>query len=468
MKQAMNVNPKWLNIDKVVSEQLCTQCGACAAMCPHGVIAIERDAHWRYFPHVVDSSLCVHRCRSLCVDVCGGVHEDTSLWKRDPIVFDTYEEFVTGPIISTWVGYATDEGIRERGTSGGVVVGLLVHLLDRKLINGVLLVGSNANDPLQHDVKIANTREEIEDAWGSKYYPMPIGAHFGKIIDHRQKYAVVLLGCHMRSLRLMERKIERLRDLIVLRIGLVCGYCSGFKALVDQAREWGLADMTTVKRIDYREGKWPGNVRIQARGFDRRTLIYNFLTRLPFTTNRRCMMCSDLMNETADITVGDAWLRELTARNDEGWSVLAARTAQAADLVSSAHQQGALYLEPIDTPTLVRCQEKPMRYKKNALRVRREFMHRFMGCSLPDFDFTRFSNDFRTNIWNRTGNILFLLTMWLFFERDRARRWMYRLVPRPWIDWYVRSLFLMIAYDGHGSFLIKFLRNKDPSLNCDA
>lgn len=466
----VHINPEWLNIDQVVAEDLCTQCGACVAACPHQVITIERDEHWRYIPRVTDQSPCRSRCKSLCVDICAGVHEDPSLWKREPIRADTWEAFTIGHIESTWVGYATDTGIRSRGTSGGLTVGLLVYLLERKRIDGVLLVGSNRTQPLEHDIRVMTTREEIEDAWGSKYYPMPIAARFREFMERgnrNKRYAAVLLGCHMRSLRLMERRIPALRQTVVLRIGLICGYCSGFKGLLDQAEDWKLEKLHTIRRIDYREGKWPGNVRIQADGFDKRTSIYDFLPRLPFTTNQRCMMCSDLMNETADITVGDAWLRELTERKDEGWSVIAIRNAAAAELVMSAQRDGALHLQPIDTETFVRSQEKPMRYKKSALRVRMAFMSRVLGAGLPDYDFRNFRDGFDANAWNRLGNRLFLITMVTFFSRDRLRRLMYRHVPRKWITWYVRTVFLMIAHD-KGSFLWKLVRNKDPALNCDA
>ncbi len=463
-----HINPDWLNIDPVVSNDLCTQCGACVAMCPHDNIVLERDEHWRYFPRVKAEQPCIDHCKSLCVEVCSGVHEDSSLWKRQPIIEKDYEEYCAGPVLQTWIGYSNEPDIRSRGTSGGLVTGLLVHLLESGRIDGALLVGPNKSDPLQHDIMIARTRQEIEDAWGSKYYPMPIGKLFNQLHHKTEKYAVVLLGCHMRALRLMERRIPRLRTSVVLRIGIICGYCSGFKATVDQAQEWGVKDLTQITRIDYREGKWPGNVRIQAPGIDQRTLIYNFLPRLPFTTNSRCMICADLMNETADITVGDAWLKELTKRKDEGWSVIAVRNPEVIPLIDEARTSGALYLEECDTATFVRSQEKPMRYKKHALKVRLWFVKHVMRRSIPNHNHQRFTDGFYANPWNVCGNIVFMLTMWTFFKRDRLRRTMYRAIPRKYINWYVWSIFLMIAHDGTSSFLSKWLFGKDPALNCDA
>lgn len=464
----VHLNPEWLNIDSVVSNDLCTQCGACVAMCPHDNIVLERDEHWRYFPKVTREEPCVKHCKSLCVDICSGVHEDSSLWKRQPVVEKDYDEWCAGPVVKTYIGYSNDDGIRSRGTSGGLITGLLVYLLESGRIDGALLVGPNKSQPLQHDIMIARTRQEIEDAWGSKYYPMPIGQLFSELMDKNGKYAVVLLGCHMRALRLMERRLPRLRTNVVLRVGIICGYCSGFKATVDQAQEWGVKDLYQITRIDYRDGKWPGNVRIQAPGLDKQTVIYNFLARLPLTTNHRCMICSDLMNETADITLGDAWLKELTTRKDEGWSVMAVRNPAVIPLIEEARESGAMYLEEADTETFIRSQEKPMRYKKHALKVRYWFVRNIMRRSLPNHNIDRFADGFNANRWNAIGNVMFMLTMWTFFKRDRLRRALYRVVSRNLINWYVRSIFLMIAHDGKSSFLYKWLWRKDPAMNCDA
>jgi coenzyme F420 hydrogenase subunit beta len=463
-----HVNPEWLNIDSVVNNDLCTQCGACVAMCPHDNIVITRDEHWRFYPKVQELDPCVNHCKSLCVNICSGVHEDSSLWKKQPIVERDYDEFCTGPVLQAWIGYSTDRGIRSRGTSGGLITGLLVYLLESGKIDGALIVGPNNSHPLQHDIMIARTRAEIESSWGSKYYPMPIGHRFDELIHKTERFAVVLLGCHMRALRLMERRIPQLRKSVVMRIGIICGYCSGFKATVDQAREWGVKDLYQITRIDYRDGKWPGNVHIRAAPVDKQRVIYEFLTRLPFTTNHRCMICSDLMNETADITLGDAWLKELTTRKDEGWSVMAVRNPAVIPLIEAARADGALYLEEVDTETFIRSQEKPMRYKKHALKVRLWFVRKVMRRSIPNNNFDRFADGFKANVWNWIGNVAFMITMWTFFKRDRLRRAMYRTVPRKWIDWYVRSIFLMIAHDGRSYFLVKWLFRKDPAMNCDA
>lgn len=454
-------------VGSIVDSGLCTQCGACVAACPRGAIALQRDEHWRFIPKV-DDQRCAHDCPRPCTATCAGFHEDPALWSDMRWAQPGGNMGDCGPTRSAWIGHATEPEIRRRGASGGVVVGLLTHLLDCKRIDGALVVGPNRDRPLQHDIMIARTKSELLDSAGSKYYPLPVGAHFGSLTGRNRRYAVVLLGCHMRSLRLFEQLRADVSESIVLRIGLFCGYCSGFKALIDQAIEWGISDLSSIQRVDFRHGKWPGSVRIQASGLDRSTIIYQYLLRLPFTTNRRCLTCSDMMNETADISVGDAWLPELTNRRDDGWSVMAVRNEAAEELLRSARDLGALHLEPIDKETLIQSQEKPLRFKRNGLETRRNLIGRLTGCASPESSVNWRNQAYSSTIWNRMGNRMFVLTTLVFFRRDRLRRFVLRVFPRVIIRMYVRTIFRMIADDRSRHWLKGLSRSGGPVLNCDA
>lgn len=454
----------------VAAQGLCTQCGVCASACPFANIRIKRDAHWRYVPEITDAALCREKCSGICVQVCGGVHEDTALWNMPEFARDSYQEWLLGKIRSVRIGYAADAHIRLRGSSGGVVTALLLYLLENKIIDGALVIG--AYDPArgEHVPFIARTPAELASAWGSKYYPMPLGLHFRNMMNSGEKYAVVLMGCHMRSLRRMEQRFPALKRAIVLRIGLICGYCSGFKAVLDQAREWGIADFSEVTALNYRKGLWPGNFHIGTLRGDREQVIYDFLLRLPFTTNIRCMVCSDLMNDCSDITVGDAWLPEFTGKRDAGWSIAALRSPEAEEMVDRAMTGGALKMLASNPETFARSQEKPLRYKKTAFRVRRDYVEKRMKLSVPAYDFQQgeLIAGMRPNFWNRLGNRWFMGLVRLFFPRDRLRRFVYRRFPASLIRRCVRFIFLMIAHDGKTAFWRKWLRRGEPVLNSDA
>lgn len=462
------INPPMLNVDSVVRAGLCMQCGACEAACPHDIIEIKRDSHWRFHPDIAEDEHCQKQCNGFCVDICPGVNEDPGLWPTPHYDTSDFDQWCSGPLHTVKVGYATDSDLRKQGTSGGAVTAFLLHLLESGKVDGVLLVGPNRTSPYEHDIHIARTREEIIAAWGSKYYPMPIASKFREMARSGEKYAVVLLGCHMRALRLMEQRSKRLRDSIVVRLGLICGYCSGFKAVLDEASDQGFEDFSEVTRVDYRHGKWPGYVRIKSPDRESSTLIYKFLERLPFTTNYRCMICSDLMNETADLTFGDAWLKELTSKKDEGWSIIAVRNAFAAELLGEAVLAKKLVLEGCSKDALVLSQEKPMRYKKFALQARYAFTRKVLHRPLPNHDISFPIECANLNTWNKIGNWCFLLTTVLFFPNNRFRRFVMKCLPTKIVRWYIRTIFLMIAHDGSESFLRRLFADDVTSLNCDA
>ena len=137
-------------------------------------------------------------------------------------------------------------------------------------------------------------------------------------------------------------------------------------------------------------------------------------------------------------------------------------------MIEQGCKDGAFYLEEVDSSTFVRSQEKPMRYKKHALKVRLWFVKNVLRRSIPNHNIDRFEDGFEANRWNILGNLIFMTTMTVFFKRDRLRRAMYKIVPHKVVGWYVWSVFLMIAHEGKSSFLYKWLLRKDPAMNCDA
>jgi coenzyme F420-reducing hydrogenase beta subunit len=72
-------------------------------------------------------------------------------------------------------------------------------------------------------------------------------------------------------------------------------------------------NLDNVKKIVYREGKWPGNLEFVSKhgkmGFPITEYLYYPLT-LPFI-EKRCLKCIDHTNEFADISIGDAWQLDL-------------------------------------------------------------------------------------------------------------------------------------------------------------
>jgi coenzyme F420 hydrogenase subunit beta len=70
-----------------------------------------------------------------------GASDWTTLARADEIDRDW------GPVLATWEGWATDDEIRHRGSSGGAVSALAAFALDSGAADGVAHIAARDEDP---------------------------------------------------------------------------------------------------------------------------------------------------------------------------------------------------------------------------------------------------------------------------------------------------------------------------------
>ncbi|HUS51809.1 MAG TPA: coenzyme F420 hydrogenase/dehydrogenase beta subunit N-terminal domain-containing protein, partial [Candidatus Paceibacterota bacterium] len=83
-------------------------------------------------------------------------------------------ENLIGNYKDCYVGYSADKKVRINGSSGGIITSLLLFALQKKIINGAVVVRMNPHNPLKPEVFIARSGEEICSAQGSKYLPISL------------------------------------------------------------------------------------------------------------------------------------------------------------------------------------------------------------------------------------------------------------------------------------------------------
>ena len=77
----------------------------------------------------------------------------------------------------------------------------------------------------------------------------------------------------------------------------------------------------------------------------------------------------DVMNETADITLGDAWLPEYT-KDSKGNNVIVVRNPVIDDLIREGIESGRLNLDVVDKETIFRSQAAHYRHTHDELAYR--------------------------------------------------------------------------------------------------
>ena len=395
-----------MTVQLVYDSGLCTQCGTCAALCPQDAIDLLRDER-RGYRLAVRAEACTD-CGH-CLMVCPGPGVDFSpdAWWRERDTATLAPDFL-GPWRGLWFGWAANPRVRHAGASGGVATAILQGALGHGAIDGALLVGDDPDDALATRPVLARTADEIVLCRGSKYNVAAVNLLLGRVLDEPGRYALVGLPCHIHGLRLAQRDSRRLRERVVLALGVFCGLTAEPRATVLAARRAGL-EPGELARVSYRGPGWPGVLRLETRSGVVREIPYPdyYDPYMEACTPPRCRLCPDALAELADISVGDAWLDRFAG--SDGVSDLIARTEVGERLILELAPEW-LTLTEATPDEMVASQSEAYRVKRQVFRGRM-WLGGLTGRSLPDYPGLRTSPSRREAL---AGGA------------DVAREWLYR------------------------------------------
>ena len=196
--------PKSLSPLKVVQSRMCIGCGSCAAQ-TGAQASMAFDRYGQLAPQGAwarDSSDFLART---CPFSPSAENEDIladELFPHAPL------HATVGRFLSAYVGYANDQGFRDRGSSGGMVSWVLDELFQRGLIDGaahVVRVPDPRTDGRLFRYRISRTREEIWEGAKSRYYPVEMSEILNEILATPGRYAFVGVPCFINAVHLHRR-----------------------------------------------------------------------------------------------------------------------------------------------------------------------------------------------------------------------------------------------------------------------
>jgi len=369
-------------IDSVTKDGLCTGCGTCVGICPQlAVEMVTNNSKGIYVPQL-DREKC-NEC-GICFEVCPGHTVDfrqlnTEIFSKPP------ENMVLGNYVNCYIGYATDYDIRYNSASGGLVTALLIFALEQGLIDGALVTRMSENNPLEPQPFIATTEEEIISAAKSKYCPVPANIALRSILEQDGRFAVVGLPCHIHGIRKAAASNKKLRERIVLHLGIFCSHTNSFGMTDFVLHKYGV-NKEDIARLDYRGEGWPGSMTIHLKNGTKKLIPHDDSIAphvFGFFTPARCTLCCDLVSELADISCGDAWLPEIVARDKVGTSIVISQTETGEAICQQAIAKRYIELEEISS-------EKVKQWamsKKRDMRVR-SYLSGLFGNPVPDYNTT--------------------------------------------------------------------------------
>ncbi|MBI4661357.1 MAG: Coenzyme F420 hydrogenase/dehydrogenase, beta subunit C-terminal domain [Verrucomicrobia bacterium] len=365
-----------------MTEGLCTRCGTCVGL--GGGRVVFEDRAGRHLPRAVEelADQQVERIWAGCSA------QNVSFPTLDESIFGkgAHRDPYLGHAKLLAIGHCTDEDVRNRGSSGGILTALLLWLLETGEIQGAVVTGMDRVEPWRPKTFIATTSQEIIEAAQSKYIITSVNEILPEMERFDGALAYVGLPCQVHSIR----KLQGAGDSSVRRVRYVLGpYCGNtlhFSSIRSLLASHGVRDYREIESLRFRDGEWPGNLRIRLRSgrlIDMPKFHANYL--IPFHIVKRCLVCTDLTNELTDISGGDAW-SPLYEKRGKGFSIVVGRSDKGVECLKCMEAAGRIRLTPIDASEAVRMHTHGFDLKKRGAFIRIRLRRR-LGREVPDYGY---------------------------------------------------------------------------------
>ena len=408
---------------QVVRRGLCTRCGACVGL-SDGAIQI-RDRDGSFLPEQVrwlDASLADRIWRG-----CSAA--EVSFPDLNLRVFGSQRRHAfLGHFRRLSIGYCTDPVVRQKCASGGILSTILTWLLQTRRIDGAVVTGMDPARPWRPRTSIVRTQEEILDAAQSKYVITSVNEILPEIAGFGGRLAYVGLPCQVHSLRKLQVAGDPAVRNIRFVLGPFCGNTLHFTAVRTLLRSYGVSDFRRIRKLRFREGEWPGSMLVELDTGDHYRLPKfhaNYL--IPFHIMKRCLLCTDLANEFADLSGGDAWSPEYEHRG-KGFSLVVCRSEEMDELLSEMETDGILSLTSLEVADAVAMHSHGYDLKKRGAFIRMRFL-RALGRPTPEYGYEIERPGLARCLMEAVLDVLFL-TLGTRLSRSLVSR-----VPPRYIGW---------------------------------
>ncbi len=352
------------SLARVARGNLCAGCGLCAGIAPQAVaMAMTPPGYLR--PQqtatltAAQESGIATACPALVVDESGlpAAPVDDPLWGRSHF---------------TGTGFATDAALRHRASSGGVLSALLAQALASGLVDFVIQTGADPDVPTANLTGISTTADDVAANAGSRYAPSAPLAGLEDWLARPGRFAFVGKPCDVTALRARARTDPRIAARVPLMLAF---FCAGIPSAAGTGRildRLGVAP-EDVAAFRYRGDGWPGYATATLHDGTSRRMSYadSWGDILSKQVQFRCKICPDAVGTMADVACADAWYGDdrgyPSFDEQDGRSLVIARTAAGLALLDAARAAGAIETAPLPMTEIVRMQPAQARRKRQIL-----------------------------------------------------------------------------------------------------
>ncbi len=312
-----------MNICEITSTKKCMSCGGCSYACPINAIEMQFNKQDGFYRPNLNKERCVE-CGK-CLRVCPATNqEETSL---------------LGIYKNIYLAHSTDAHVRHDATSGGVINSLARYLIDKDIVEGILMMKYDQKSevemtPLYVTKENKHVLEERPRDFASRYVSYPVLNALRKD-RNTKRIAIVGTPCQLRSLSL---NVGEFSNIYIFKIGITCSGGMSYKATEEYKR---IKHLESAKMY-YRGDGWPGKNSLildrQKIEFVHTGSLFERMFSSQVFKNPGCRQCKDHFAEKADISFCDFWNEEESKTESEGNSCVIIRSKEAQDIFERMQQ----------------------------------------------------------------------------------------------------------------------------------
>ncbi|HPJ42197.1 MAG TPA: Coenzyme F420 hydrogenase/dehydrogenase, beta subunit C-terminal domain [Spirochaetota bacterium] len=366
---------------------LCNFCGTCIGICPTGALTSDYE---RGKP-VFDESKCI-KC-GLCYRHCQGIGVDFAALDSSFKGGENYDKYFKS-YNKCYLAHSSNDPVRMKGSSGGSVTTLLVYMLEKKLVDGVIIPRPKPDQQWLFRPEIVTDVKTVKSSAQSKYCLIPTNEILNSLKDKKGKYAIVALPCQIHSIRKLQNEGNKNAKKLEYLLALICGHDMEYGATMFGMNKLKIRkeDVVDIKYRDH--GDWPGGLSFYLKNGEKKGInFFNYHYLNAVYLPNRCRLCPDYYGNYSDISFGDSWLERLLGRGmnekgiPKGWSSIIAKTDKGLALLKAAEKGKAIHLEEIGTDEIHESFPFNISYKLNGIFIRLKFARKkpeYIGLEKPE------------------------------------------------------------------------------------
>ncbi len=329
-------------LSDIVDSGLCIGCGLCQSITGKDKIQISMTDKGRLEPKEINKISSDNFNKIL--NVCPGVIIEGL--PKNLVDSETKHNLVWGYYLSLCYAWSTDDKIRFESSTGGLLNGLSLYLLESKKVKFILHTVTDPEKPMRSISKLSYNKDELLNSGScSRYGPASPLDKFHDALDLNQPFAFIGKPCDISAIRQLSKTDERVNKLCKYLLTLVCGGSTEFTKSQDFIESFKVKE-EEMSIFRYRGFGNPGKMYIKTKDGREHDREYNSFwgEESTWRVHFRCKICPDAIGESSDVAALDTWRGGSPKGEDEGFNAAIIRTKKGLELMNDASKAGFIHI----------------------------------------------------------------------------------------------------------------------------